>query len=244
MADGSLDPQGPAADSMADLWWLMLSLGVAVFIIFAVVLAVGLFRRRPPEATQPGGEGEADPRRFHAWMIGAGVAGPLVIIAIVFGATVHAMRGIETAAPAGGPGDRCRRSSVVVGGPLPRGGDHHRQRDPHAGRSPGGPPAHLGRRHPQLLGAGAGREARHVARQHQHPDPRGGRARGARQPLRRVLRAPAHPDDDGRGGRGSASSSPPGSRPGSNRRRSRPTTRLGGGGTSSSAPAAAPPAMR
>ena len=101
VADGSLDPQGPAADSMADLWWLMLSLGVAVFIIFAVVLAVGLFRRRPPEATQPGGEGEADPRRFHAWMIGAGVAGPLVIIAIVFGATVHAMRGIETAAPPG-----------------------------------------------------------------------------------------------------------------------------------------------
>ena len=101
MAEGSLDPQGPAAESMADLWWLMLSLGVAVFVIFAVVLAVGLFRRRAPEDPEAGGTGDEGPRRFHAWMIGAGVAVPLVIIAVVFGATVHAMRGIETTAPAG-----------------------------------------------------------------------------------------------------------------------------------------------
>ena len=44
MAGGTLDPQGPAAESMAGLWWLMLGLGVAVFVIFAVVLALGLFR--------------------------------------------------------------------------------------------------------------------------------------------------------------------------------------------------------
>ena len=98
MAEGTLDPQGPAADSMADLWWLMLALGVAVFVIFAVVLAVGLFRRRPPEAPDLGAE---EPSRFNAWMIGAGVAVPLVVIAVVFAATVHAMRDMETTAPAG-----------------------------------------------------------------------------------------------------------------------------------------------
>ena len=50
MAEGSLDPQGPAAESAADLWWLMLSLGVAVFVVFAVVLG-----RRPVPTAPPGG---------------------------------------------------------------------------------------------------------------------------------------------------------------------------------------------
>ncbi|HWC10752.1 MAG TPA: cytochrome c oxidase subunit II, partial [Acidimicrobiales bacterium] len=98
MAAGGLDPQGPAAESMADLWWLMLGLGVAVFVVFAVVLAVGLFRRRPPEAAEPG---SVQQNRFRGWMVGGGVAVPLIVIAVVFAATVHAMRDIPTAAPAG-----------------------------------------------------------------------------------------------------------------------------------------------
>ena len=98
MAAGSLDPQGPAAESMADRWWLMLGLGVAVFVIFAVVLALGLFRRRSPEVPDSGAE---EPNRFSAWMIGGGVAGPLIVIAVVFAATVHAMRDVPTAAPEG-----------------------------------------------------------------------------------------------------------------------------------------------
>jgi cytochrome c oxidase subunit 2 len=98
MAAGTLDPQGPAAESMADLWWLMLGLGVGVFVIFAVVLALGLFRRRPPEVPDPA---EAEPSRFSTWMIGGGVAVPLIIIAVVFAATVHAMREVPTTAPAG-----------------------------------------------------------------------------------------------------------------------------------------------
>ncbi len=97
MAGGSLDPQGPAAESMADLWWLMLALGAAVFVVFAVFLALGLFRPRPGE-TGPGSE---QPHRFGAWMIGAGVAVPLAIITVVFAATVHAMRGVATTAPTG-----------------------------------------------------------------------------------------------------------------------------------------------
>ncbi len=98
MAEGTLDPQGPAAQSMAGLWWLMLALGLAVFVIFAVVLAAGLFRRRPPEEAEPG---TAAPSRVSALMVGAGVAFPLVVIGVVFAATVQAMRDVATTAPPG-----------------------------------------------------------------------------------------------------------------------------------------------
>ena len=112
----ALDPEGPVAKSAADLWWLMLALGVSVFVIFAVVLAVGLFRKRPGDAPEAGllgpnamagldGPKAVDrphpPDRVGPWMVGGGVALPLVVIAIVFAATVHAMRDVPTSAPAG-----------------------------------------------------------------------------------------------------------------------------------------------
>jgi cytochrome c oxidase subunit 2 len=98
MAAGSLDPKGPVAESMAGLWWLMLALGVAVFVTFAVFLALGLFRRRPLEAADPGAR---EPSRFRPWIIGGGVVVPLVVIAVVFVATVSAMRDVPTTAPPG-----------------------------------------------------------------------------------------------------------------------------------------------
>lgn len=91
MVVGSLDPRGPVAEAMADLWWLMLVLGVAVFVVFAVVLAVGLFRR--PAAEPPEG------RSFGRWMVGWGVVGPAVILIVVFVATVYAMRVMPTDVP-------------------------------------------------------------------------------------------------------------------------------------------------
>jgi cytochrome c oxidase subunit 2 len=93
---GSLDPRGPSAQVIADVWWLMLGLGVAVFLLFAVLLAVGLFRRRPVapdrEAAQP------SERR---WLLGGGVLLPLVVLVIVFGATVAAMRALPSDEPPG-----------------------------------------------------------------------------------------------------------------------------------------------
>ena len=89
---GSLDPQGPAAESMADLWWLMLWLGVAVFIVFAVLLAVGLFRR--PDADHP-----PSSERFGRWILAWGAVGPAVVILVVFVATVVAMRATPNQAP-------------------------------------------------------------------------------------------------------------------------------------------------
>jgi cytochrome c oxidase subunit 2 len=91
-----LDPQGPVSEAMADLFWLMLGLGAVVFVVVVAVLARGLFRR--------GREGEPQsdrqrPDRFGRWFVVGGVVAPLVILIIVFGATVNAMRFVPTTAP-------------------------------------------------------------------------------------------------------------------------------------------------
>ena len=92
---GSLDPQGPVAKVMADLWWLMLGLGVVVFTVFAVLLAVGLFRRR---STEPKA-GPQQSNRFGRWIVVGGVVMPLIVLLVVFAATVQAMRVVPNSAP-------------------------------------------------------------------------------------------------------------------------------------------------
>ncbi len=92
---GSLDPQGPVAEAMADLWWLMLGLGVGVFVVFAVLLVVGLFRRRPTESES----GRQTSNRFGRWIVVGGVVLPLIILIVVFGATIQALRVVPNAAP-------------------------------------------------------------------------------------------------------------------------------------------------
>ncbi|MDK3256959.1 cytochrome c oxidase subunit II [Blastococcus capsensis] len=89
-SSGSLDPKGPSAEAIADTWWLMLGLGVAVFVLFAVLLAVGLFRRQRSD------EGQPSEKR---WIVGGGVVLPLVVLVVVFGATVAAMRVLSEDAP-------------------------------------------------------------------------------------------------------------------------------------------------
>lgn len=89
--DGSLDPQGPGARVIAELWWLLLGLGVAVFVVFVVLLALGLFRRGRTA-------GEA-PHQFGRWFVGAGVVVPTLILVVIFAATVAAMRALPGSAP-------------------------------------------------------------------------------------------------------------------------------------------------
>jgi cytochrome c oxidase subunit II len=93
---GALDPQGPVSEAMANLFWLMLGLGGAVFVAVVVVLALGLFRRRPAGEPQPDRQGQDS---FGRWFVVGGVVVPLVILLIVFGATVRAMRFVPTSAP-------------------------------------------------------------------------------------------------------------------------------------------------
>ncbi len=92
-AGGSLDPQGPVAEAIADLWWLMLVLGVAVFLVFAVLLALALFRRWTPDPD----EERAHRKLIGRWIVGGGVVMPVVVIAVVFIATLQSMRAVPEA---------------------------------------------------------------------------------------------------------------------------------------------------
>jgi cytochrome c oxidase subunit II len=94
---GAFDPQGPVAGAMEGLWWLMFWLGTAVFVVFAVLLAIGLFRRRTAAGTPPDGHA---PSLFDRWLIVAGVVVPFVIILVVLVASTVAMRWVPTSAPA------------------------------------------------------------------------------------------------------------------------------------------------
>jgi cytochrome c oxidase subunit 2 len=96
LADGSLDPQGPVAEAIAGLWWLMLTLGVAVFVVVVVLLALGLFRRRPAVEPRPNEQART---RFGRWIIVGGVIMPVVILIVVLVATLQTMRGMPTTAP-------------------------------------------------------------------------------------------------------------------------------------------------
>lgn len=80
---------------MADLWWFMLVLGAAIFLLFMALLARGLLREAPEESAE-------DPRHERLvgrWIGMGGVAMPAVVIAAVFIATIVAMREVPDSAP-------------------------------------------------------------------------------------------------------------------------------------------------
>jgi cytochrome c oxidase subunit II len=88
VAAGSLDPRGPVADEIASLWWLLLILGTAVYLVFAVALAVALVRRRGPQPEAARHLGTS--RLARSWIIGAGVVMPIIVLAVVYAATLVA----------------------------------------------------------------------------------------------------------------------------------------------------------
>ena len=88
---GTLDPAGPAARDIDDLWVLMLVIGTAVFVLVAVLLAVGLRRSGEEE-----GAGSSD-RQGRAWLVGGGVVLPVLGVVVILGATLVVMRGTADA---------------------------------------------------------------------------------------------------------------------------------------------------
>lgn len=77
-------PGGPVAETINQLWLLMLLLGIAMFALFAALLIGGARRR-----SDAGADARTLTRR---WIIGGGVLLPTAVLLGVFGATVRSMR--------------------------------------------------------------------------------------------------------------------------------------------------------
>ena len=74
-----LHPAGPAARTIADLWWIMLAGGVAIFGLVMALLFAALCRPANPSAN--GG----DENGTHVWMWGLGLGFPLATLAALTG---------------------------------------------------------------------------------------------------------------------------------------------------------------
>ncbi len=91
----SLDPHGPAAARIADLWWLMVTLGTLVFVLVLILMIAAIMRhRRATSETAPSPESEAEQK----WLIWGGIVLPLVIIAVVFGNTIYTLASLSNPA--------------------------------------------------------------------------------------------------------------------------------------------------
>lgn len=88
----ALAPHGDDAATIAELWWFMLVLGLAVFILFAVALVLGLRRHRDDGDVSARDVDAGATRRASRWIVSGGVVLPVVVIAVVLAATLVAMR--------------------------------------------------------------------------------------------------------------------------------------------------------
>jgi cytochrome c oxidase subunit 2 len=89
----ALDPHGPAAARIASLWWVMLGLGTAIFLLVVILLFAALLRgRRSTRETTPDSLPSDVGRR---WPIGGGIVLPLIVIGVVFGYSIYTLAAIE-----------------------------------------------------------------------------------------------------------------------------------------------------
>lgn len=80
----ALDPQGPAAAQIANLWWWMLSLGTLTYLLVMGVLLVALGGRSSPISENQ--------RR---WLVGSGMFFTAVILLVVFGFTLNTLNALN-----------------------------------------------------------------------------------------------------------------------------------------------------
>ena len=96
-----IEPAGPIAREIDDLWRFMLVLSIPAFLVFLVPLLVALGRRRAVEDGDQ--QASTDQRRALSplWLYGGGVALPALVVISVLGATLLTMRSTGEEAPEG-----------------------------------------------------------------------------------------------------------------------------------------------
>jgi cytochrome c oxidase subunit II len=85
-APSTLTPQGPAAERIAGLWWIMFGLAGAIYGAVVALLLIGLFRRRPVEP-----KSERHLPEEQVWILGGGVVLPTAILSLLFVLTLGTM---------------------------------------------------------------------------------------------------------------------------------------------------------
>jgi len=89
----TLDPSGPGAARLAELWWVMLGFGTATFVLVVALLFAALLRRRRGTSdTVPDSSGGDTGR---SWIFLGGILLPLVVIGIVFGYSIYTLVAID-----------------------------------------------------------------------------------------------------------------------------------------------------
>jgi cytochrome c oxidase subunit II len=89
----TLNPQGPAASRISELWWVMFVLGTLIFVLVIVLMFAALLRkRRATSLTPPDDEGRDVGRR---WVIQGGIILPLIVLAIVFGHSIYTLAAVS-----------------------------------------------------------------------------------------------------------------------------------------------------
>lgn len=93
-----LDPRGPAAARVEELWWVLLTMGVVVSVVVSILLFVAIRRSRQRQQGKDTGEINGNAL---VW-IGAGVLTPIVIFSLL----VYSYRvGVEVYPPVTAEGD-------------------------------------------------------------------------------------------------------------------------------------------
>lgn len=86
----ALDPKGPGAARIADLWWVMIAICVVILVGVMTLLGVALFRKRRPATDEA-------PRTAYGFMVVGGIVLPIVVLSVLMGLTVHSLRSFANA---------------------------------------------------------------------------------------------------------------------------------------------------
>lgn len=88
-----LQPRGPGAQSIADLWWLMFGLGVVIYTGVVTLAIVAAIRQRQTHFAPP--DKDPAPGRSHALIVVGGVIMPTIVLIILIVATFQVIFPVE-----------------------------------------------------------------------------------------------------------------------------------------------------
>lgn len=84
-----LEPASRSAKRVADLWWLMFWLGTVIFVLVMLLVLFAVARGR-----NSGSDSDLGIKRRQSVVITGGVVMPLIVLAVVFGYTLHTLTGL------------------------------------------------------------------------------------------------------------------------------------------------------